>query len=395
MIKEKYKKMYDEFKKNYKNYHINPWHEISEQELDDIYDYLISSMNIIDDYTFDYFINYIIKRLGGVLDAHTEFGMRNTDFLPIRFKFVQKELLVVSPKDFYGYRLISINDISIDKILAEFEEVITYGTDGWKLNKLERSLFIKRKLFSVPSLRGAKEAIFKLEDFDGNVIEKKYYKDENDEKIEEVNKNATYNIRNNNLIFNHSSVKVTEEDKLIKCIQKLEKEDLPHINKIIVDLRGNTGGNARLNRYLISFLEKNNDKELIALTDYRVYSGGSFALIDLINLGAVTIGEEIGTPINSYGSGKCSWSVGDYLFKVSGGFCLYNEDKTSLMCIKDREEFKNYVTDDMQIPIIFKPDINVGQTKEDFIANKDTVLEYAIDYDTTKRKENYGKIKRI
>ena len=57
MISAKYKNMYIKFKDNYMKYHINPWHEIKEQELDNIYEYLINNMDINDDYTFDYFIN--------------------------------------------------------------------------------------------------------------------------------------------------------------------------------------------------------------------------------------------------------------------------------------------------------------------------------------------------
>ena len=388
MIYDKYKKMYYKFKKKYMQRHIDPWHEINEQDLDNLYEQLIKNMDIVDDNSFDYFINYIIKRLSGPLDAHTEFGMKTKDFLPIRFKFVESELFVSKPSELYCYKLISINDISINTIIEEFEKVITYGTEGWRLNKLERALFIKRKLFSIPSLRSENEVIFKLENLDGNTIKKIYYKDKLYNQIEEVDKNATYEIKNNTLIFNYSSLKISEVEKLISSIKKIENEYLSNINKIIIDLRGNTGGNSRLNKYLIDFLKNQKDKDLIVLTDYRIFSGGTFTLIDLIKIGAVTIGEGIGTPINAYGSGGISYTDNDYMFRISGGFCLYNEDKTSLICIKDKEEFKKYVTKEMKVPIIFKPDIIVHQTKEDFINNIDAALEYALFYE---KKENYMK----
>lgn len=378
MINDKYKKMYDKFKENYIQYHINPWHEINEQDLDNMYKYLINNMDIIDDYTFDYFINYIIKRLSGTLDAHTEFGMKTKDFLPIRFKFIENELLVLEPSELRGCKLIAINDMNINKVIEQLEEVITYGTEGWRLNKLERALYIKRKLFSIPSLIENNKVIFKLEDLDGNIIEKIYYKDKEYDQIIEVNKNATYEIKDNALIFNHSSVKVSEEEKIIKAIKKIKSEDLSNINKIIIDLRGNTGGNSRLNKYIIDFLSNQINKNLIVLTDYRIFSGGSFALVDLINIGATTVGEGIGTPINAYGSGGISWVDENYMFRISGGFCLLNENKSSLICIKDREEFKRYVTEEMQMPIIFEPDIIINQTKKDYINDVDTVLEKAI-----------------
>ena len=386
MINDKYKKMYDKFKENYIQYHINPWHEINEQDLDNMYKYLINNMDIIDDYTFDYFINYIIKKLSGALDAHTEFGMKTKDFLPIRFKFIENELLVSEPSELRGCKLIAINNMNINKVIEQLEEVITYGTEGWRLNKLERALYIKRKLFSIPSLREKNKVIFKLEDLNENIIEKIYYKDKVYGQIKEVSKNATYEIKDNALIFNHSSVKVSEEEKIIKAIKKIKCEDLSNINKIIIDLRGNTGGNSRLNKYIIDFLSNQINKNLIVLTDYRIFSGGSFALVDLINIGATTVGEGIGTPINAYGSGGISWVDENYMFRISGGFCLLNENKSSLICIKDREEFKRYVTEEMQVPIIFKPDIIIHQTKEDYINDVDTVLEKAISISKSKIK---------
>ena len=66
----------------------------------------------------------------------------------------------------------------------------------------------------------------------------------------------------------------------------------------------------------MNFIKNNPDKELICLTDYRVFSSGSFALMNLIDLGATTIGEEIGTPINS--CGNSNWfNIDDHRFSVS------------------------------------------------------------------------------
>lgn len=51
----------------------------------------------------------------------------------------------------------------------------------------------------------------------------------------------------------------------------MRSEDLSNIDTIIIDIRGNTGGNAALNKILIDFLKDNSDKLLICLTDYRVF----------------------------------------------------------------------------------------------------------------------------
>ena len=56
MIDIKYKEIYNQFMNHYKKRHVNPWHEISENDLDDIYNELINKMDIVDDYSFSYFI---------------------------------------------------------------------------------------------------------------------------------------------------------------------------------------------------------------------------------------------------------------------------------------------------------------------------------------------------
>ena len=84
MIDIKYKKIYDEFINNYEEIHLDPWHEISKEELDDIYNKLVNDMDINDEYSFCYFIKHIIKRLNGSEDAHTKYS---PFFDPIPYTF--------------------------------------------------------------------------------------------------------------------------------------------------------------------------------------------------------------------------------------------------------------------------------------------------------------------
>ena len=54
MIKEKYSIAYNKFITEYKKVHLNPWHNISEEELNKIYNNLIQTMDINDIYDFKY-----------------------------------------------------------------------------------------------------------------------------------------------------------------------------------------------------------------------------------------------------------------------------------------------------------------------------------------------------
>lgn len=109
------------------------------------------------------------------------------------------------------------------------------------------------------------------------------------------------------------------------------------------------------------------------LTDYRIFSGGRYALNDLIKLGAITIGEEIATPMNCYGNNN--WIENDY-FASSSAYLNPVLEWSAL----SKEEFFMEVQDKYINPIIFKPDILINEQIEDYLENKDVIYEYAIKY---------------
>ena len=143
-------------------------------------------------------------------------------------------------------------------------------------------------------------------------------------------------------------------------------------------LRGNFGGNASLNRYLIDFLKRHNDKKLYVLTDYRIFSGGRYALIDLIKLGAITIGDEISTPINCYGNSHHELINKYWQFSISNSYL----DPLNNIDIKSKEQFNKLASLEYK-PIIFKPNIYISETLESFINDTDSVLNTALSQEIT------------
>lgn len=378
MIESRYKKVYEAFIEHYKNVHVCPWHEISEEELNDIYNSLINRMDVKDKYTFFYMMNYIIKRLSGLEDAHTEYEF--VEPLPINFKIIENEILINYPERLKGSRLLAVNGIDINKIEDELEEIITYGTEGRRRSKIEDYLFNRVALLSLPSLRGNNKVVYKIQKLDGEIEELEF---DNVQKYKEKMFNVgeyfygrpgEYEIRDNALIYKHSSVQPQFEARIIESIDRLRREDLSNVSKIIIDLRGNTGGNSKLNDYLMDFLKENVDKDLLVLTDYRVFSAGRYALVDLLKLGATTIGEEIGTPINCFGETNRIVHDG-YSFASSSAY--FYPGKCG---VKNKDDFKRFVVDEIRESYIFKPDVYVSTTKEDYINGIDTVLEYALSY---------------
>ena len=376
MISPKYKEIYDAFINHYKDKHVDPWHEISEDELNSIYHNIVSDQDIVDDYSFNYLMNNVIKKLSGILDAHTLYD--DVLRIPMNFKIFDNEVLVNYPENLKGASLVSINGIDINTIIEELNNVITYGTEGKKKYETEKALFNKKKLFGLPLLRNADALTMNFITTDGNVITKVFKKEENYKDaemfdLEEYNygKPGTYCIDNNKLIITHSSVQNRFKENIESMINGLNKLDLSEIDEIIVDIRGNTGGNSAHNKPLMEFL-KNSNKKLICLTDYRVFSGGRYALLDLINLGVTTIGTGISTPLNCFGNSN--WlEHKNHWFSTSSSFLAPNFGWGA----STKEEYLSGVKNEFITPVFFKPDIYVEQSKKDYLAGVDTILEYA------------------
>lgn len=377
MILDKYNNTFNEFITKYEEIHVNPWHSISKEEFMKKKDELLTTMDVTDVYTFTYFMKYLIKILCGTKDTHTIFDMSSN--LPINFKIIENEVLINYPNDLKGYSLLSINDIDINVILNELDKVVSYGTEGKKLFELEKALFNELLLFSIPQFRKVNELSFKMKSPNNEIITRVFKKNEQYQESFDMNEylysnnNGTFKIVNNTLIYNHKSVQQEYESAIQVSIEKLSKMDLTSINKIIIDLRGNLGGNSVLNKPLMDFLSNHKDKQLITLTDRRIFSAGRYALVDLINLGSITIGEGIGTPLNCYGNSKRFTLNKYYTFVVSEMYF----DPIRKIEVATKENFKKLDKSILE-DVIFKPDYFITQTKEDFINNKDTILEFAL-----------------
>ena len=385
MIDIKYKKIYDDFINKYEEIHINPWHQLSKDDLNIIYNNLVNSMNIDNEYVFKYFMDYIIKRLSGLEDAHTKYQI--VDLIPFNFRKFDDDIIINYPIDLKGAKLLSINGVPIKDVINELEDVVTYGTIGKRDYEIEKALFNRIVMFGLPSFMDKDELIYEILDLNGNMLNKKILKDEKFDDLFNYDQymfgnNAQYKIIDNCLIYNHSSVQNFFKETIEKSIKELEATDLSNVDTIIIDLRGNFGGNSALNKPLMNFLKTKSDKRLICLTDYRVFSGGRYALRDLINLGAITIGGEIGTPINCYGNSN--WiNLDNHYFSISEHY--YHPFMG--ISLTSKEDFNNKITEDIKKPYIFHPDIEIKESYDDYLNGLDTVLNYALEYSKNKKYE--------
>lgn len=383
MISIKYKEMYDVFINHYKNKHVNPWHEISESELDKLYNNIVSNQDINDDYSFNYLMNVILKRLSGEVDAHSKYD--DVKMIPMNFRIFGKDVIINYPDNLKVYELISINGYDIKDVLDQLDDVITYGTEGKRIYELEKALFNKKKMLGIPMFSGTDSLVMSFKKTDGSIITREFKKDEEyseeemfDWDIFAYGNVGTYGVKDKKLIINYSSVQNKFKSNIENMMVEISKLDLSEIDTIIVDIRGNTGGNSGLNKPLIDFITRSK-KRIICLTDYRVFSSGKSLLVDLIKLGAITIGTGISTPLNCYGNSD--WiEYNGYRFSSSSCFFAPNYEWSA----SSKEEYKSEVRDEFITPVIFIPDVYIEQSKEDYLNGIDNVLEYALSMENEK-----------
>ena len=152
------------------------------------------------------------------------------------------------------------------------------------------------------------------------------------------------------------------------------------IDGYIVDIRGNEGGNSAIIEPLIEFLK---GKKIITLVDKFVYSSAIIGLVDLKRIGSVVIGTNIAERVNSFGEimhGKTSNY--DMNFKCSKKYFYYKNDE--ILYIEGKKEYDKFFKDSLNekylYPIWIQPDLYKQSTYEDLINNKDSVLDFAVEF---------------
>ena len=184
----------------------------------------------------------------------------------------------------------------IEKIIDELERCTNYGTYSWFLVKLDFGLSEKNTLLSLPSINSNTNFI-EYKTSKGTIkydVNKDYTQDFS---IFNIDKFEQLRIKDNILIIKYPSCSSNYAPN-IKDIKRILNTN--NITDVLLDLRGNTGGNSTLIKPLIRFL-KHSKLNLTTLVDRYVFSSGRFALIDIKKIGSKIVGEEIGTPINCFG----------------------------------------------------------------------------------------------
>lgn len=371
-MKKRYSEDLELFLKRLESKHINIYHDRSREE---VLKFIKNYKNKINnDLDFVYFLNCILKFINNGKDSHTICKFKNNKILPFMFKFFNNKLFIVGSTSSYSSYLykdvISINGVSIIKLIKEMRDAISYTTTGHLNSEIEANFSSVNGIRYLPSIDSNTSNLeFKFSDdssleldidkIDSFVLERENY---------------VYNIENSKLILKYIACKdIDSMNKFIKTISKLD-----NYNSIILDIRGNGGGDSSVSVPLIEFI-KNKKLKTIVLTDYNVYSSSVFIIDSMVNYNAKFIGSEIGTTMNHYGN-ALSFKLNNtsVIVNYSTKYFYYkNGEFTSCYKKRDLKKLEDYRFKSVH----FRPDILLDNDIFDIMNHRDRVLDMALSYE--------------
>ena len=145
------------------------------------------------------------------------------------------------------------------------------------------------------------------------------------------------------------------------------------VNKIVVDVRFNTGGDLSIGRPFIERLAafaKERKTRVYVITGRATFSAGIYHAMQLRQLvNAILVGEPVGDELDL-------WSEGGNLLTPNSRLSLHYADRFHSMSSVERPEFRQYLVTDTDLSITnAMPDIPVSGTARDYFAGRDRALE--------------------
>jgi hypothetical protein len=145
------------------------------------------------------------------------------------------------------------------------------------------------------------------------------------------------------------------------------------VNKIVVDVRFNTGGDLSIGRPFIDQLAafaKQRKTKVYVITGRATFSAGIYHAMQLRQLvNAVLVGEPFGDDLDF-------WSEGGNLLTPNSRLSLHYADRFHSMSSVKRPEFRQYLVTDTDLSITSAaPDVLVRMSARDYLAGRDPALE--------------------
>jgi hypothetical protein len=372
------------FKKELPKRHKNLFHTITKQEFNDRTDELIGKIDQLNNKQVFTELNKIIASVG---DAHTTVNYWDGYSYPLQFRMFGSEVYVVnadtSLEGMMFSKVIKIDGIEINSIIEKLKPLISHENESWERAKLPSYLQAPVFMYGLGIIKDENKAVFTVQK-DGNeqdytVSSLEYGKTANfvNKKTEDVligyyNKYYDYKYMSGNkaLYFQYNVCADMENRKFADFNKEMfEVIEKNKVEKVIIDLRNNSGGNSEIlnpfTKRLKSYIAKNAKVKVYILVGRNTFSSGMFAIYRVKESApeAISVGEPTGGALDCYGEVK-TLNLPNSQLPVS----------YSTKYFKFSNEFK-YKNKGVGT---FLPDRPIQPTIEDFKNGTDVVLNFAL-----------------
>lgn len=357
-----------------KENHPNPFTKVSEEEFDALTaetDQLWEGLSTEEDAAY-----YEVRRLAAKLgDEHTSVAMPagvSQPELPFFVMVYDGQWMIVQAQSEYsalvGKQLLAVNGVDIQQLRELLLPLISYETEQWgeRMCSLElRYLRTLRYLGVADSLDSVNVTFADAATREQSTMEVKALTQGYDYQnsvlyplAQTLGQSGYYyaNLISDGTVFIQYNMCADNPDMPMKQFADTLAAQLENPpQKIIVDLRHNTGGDSRVITPLLKLLEKlsGQGSRLYCLIGADTFSSGVMNALDLKEIGACLVGQPTGGVLG-FGELKA--------FSLPDGSTLY-------CSTKDFSEF-------YELDGALEPDIEVVQTVEDFLNGIDSVVAY-------------------
>ena len=372
------------FKQELPKRHKNMFSNITKEEFYDMTDQLIDKVDQLNNKQVFVELNKIIALIG---DAHTTINIWDGYSYPLEFWMFDGKVYVVntdtSLKEMMFSQVLKVDGVDIDIIIEKLTTLISHENESWILAMLPSYLQSPVYMYSLGIVQNENNAVFtvqkneKVQDFTVSALG--YGKSANfvNEKTEDVligkyEKYYNYEYLTDykacyfeyNACANMDGQTFTNFNK--EMFDMIEKNN---VDKIIIDLRSNMGGNSEIlnpfTKELNSYITNKDNVKVYILVGRNTFSSGMFAIYRIKESApdAISVGEPTGGSLDCYGEVKT--------------FNLPNSQIPIGYSTKYFEFSKDFTYKNDGVGT-FKPDILIQPTIEDYQSGTDVVLNYAL-----------------
>lgn len=271
----------------------------------------------------------ISRLLASLGEAHTSLALPDSKLLPFEFIYLDGKVYCIGAASKYKEavysQLLSINGVQISNIIAELESVISHENNYWFQDILPiyltnttilEGLSVQAHNHAGYSLafltQDAKTVNLQVEP----IPNRERYADEviapakqRIEYFRRSNEYYWYKIVENEpvLYFAYNQCAEDPQQPMSEFLRSMVGDlETNHIQKIVVDLRNNAGGNSAILKDFIYYLRESptlqRQGSVVVLIGHETFSSGLLNAIDLkMTAHAVLIGEPTGGKPNSFG----------------------------------------------------------------------------------------------